>query len=157
MGTFIAVDDQVLAERIGAAASRVVFVAPAVSKTVAAAFGECFRKADRVSITLVLDPDEDPYRLGFGDREGLEHLQHLARDHHIGIRSHPGLRIGLLLTDDAILVWSPTAKAVESQRVGGQPNGIDLPDTNDFSRMPSSSDTASPLAHIIRNAVAFSD
>jgi hypothetical protein len=54
MRTFIAVDDELLAGRILAASDRIIFVAPAVSKAVAAALGACFRKADRVSITSFL-------------------------------------------------------------------------------------------------------
>jgi hypothetical protein len=72
MSTFLAVDDRLLAERISSVSRRIVFVAPAVSKQVATALGGCIRKADRISITLVLDPDEDAHRLGYGDREGLE-------------------------------------------------------------------------------------
>jgi hypothetical protein len=148
-----------------------VFVAPAVSKTVAAALGECFRRAGSVSITVVLDPDEDGYRLGFGDREGLQQLQKLAGDNHIGLRSQPGLRIGLLLADDDVLVWSPTPKAVESQRTGHQPNGLDLgsavPTTrgtvsvnNDPPDRPEDSSASvrdGSLADVIRDAVAADD
>jgi hypothetical protein len=54
MGTFIAVDDQRLMDRIAAVKERIVFVAPAVSKEVATALEGCLPK---VSITLVLDPD----------------------------------------------------------------------------------------------------
>ena len=65
MKTFIAVDDDLLARRIAAASDRVIFVAPAVSTAVAAALGVCFSKEDTVSITVVLDPDEEGYRLGY--------------------------------------------------------------------------------------------
>jgi hypothetical protein len=68
MRTFIAVNDELVSRRIGAASSRVVFVAPAVSLVVAKALGGCFRKAGSVSVTVVLDPDEDAYRIGYGDR-----------------------------------------------------------------------------------------
>jgi len=168
MSTFIAVDDQLLAERISSVSHRIVFVAPAVSKEVATALGGCFRKADRVSITLVLDPDEDAHRLGYGDREGLQELQKLAQDNHIGLRSHPGLRIGLLLADDEVLIWSPTPKAVEHQRDKQQPNGIDLGGvvertssltsrgTDQICRA-SASDRTGSLAGVIRDAIAADD
>jgi len=86
------VNDQLLIKRIGAVSCRIVFAAPAVSKEVAIALGTCLRKADRISITLVLDPDADVHRIGYGEREGLEELLKLARDNHIGLRSQPGLR-----------------------------------------------------------------
>jgi hypothetical protein len=135
------------------------------------ALGECFRRADSVSITIVLDPDEEGYRLGFGDREGLQQLQKLARDNHIGLRSQPGLRIGLLLADEDVLVWSPTPKAVEGQRAAQQPNGVDLGSAVAFAsgtrsvnkdpvdRIKDTGPTAAAgcLADIIRNAVGADD
>lgn len=126
MGTFVAVDDDFLANRIAAATRRVVFVAPAVSKKIADALGQSFRSTERLSITVVVDPDEEPYRLGYGDREGLEQIQKLATENHVALRSQPGLRIGLLLCDDDVLVWSPTPRAVEGQRTSEEPNGVDL-------------------------------
>ena len=79
MSTFIAVDDQLLIDRIAAVKRRIVFVAPAVSKEVATALGGCLRRADQISITLVLDPDVEAHRIGYGDREGLEKLRDLAK------------------------------------------------------------------------------
>jgi hypothetical protein len=162
MKTFIAVDDELLARRIGAASTRVVFVAPAVSKAVAGALCACFRRADRISITIVLDPDEEGYRLGYGDREGLEQLQQLARTDFIPLRSQPGLRIGLLVVDEDVLVWSPTPKAVEDQRVENEPNGIDLggvadEGSSDFSKGEGSQTPVNSLVDIIRNAVGSDD
>src|SRR5438105_14127840 len=95
MTIFVAVDDDFLAARIAAAARRLVFAAPAVSKKVAVTIGECLRKADRMSITLVLDPGEDAHRLGYGDRHGLEQLQKLTQQYQVGLRSQPGWRVGV--------------------------------------------------------------
>ena len=104
------------------------------------------------------------------DREGLEELQELARDDHIGLRSQPGLRIGLLLADDEILIWSPTPRAIEERRRVGEPNGIDLGAAIGAIRMPASrgddapeapslgeTEEAGSLADIIRNAVGADD
>jgi hypothetical protein len=163
MSTFIAVNDQLLIERISGASRRLVFVAPAVSKQVAAALGACLRKADRISITLVLDPDEDAHRRGYGDREGLEELQRLAVENHVGLRSQQGLRVGLLLADDEVLIWSPTPKAVEDQRQASEPNGIDLSDAIGMVTRSSPFDSdrtgaeAGSLAEVIRNAVGADD
>ena len=162
MSTFIAVDDQLLIDRIAAVKRRIVFVAPAVSKEVATALGGCLRRADQNSITLVLDPDVEPHRIGYGDREGLEKLRDLATDNHIGLRSQPGLRIGLLLVDYEVLIWSPTPRSVEDQRRVDEPNGIDLGTAiratsrgHDTSEVPSlrKIEEACSLAEILRNAV----
>lgn len=122
-----------LIARITDAIDRVVFVAPAVSLRVAEALGKTFRRAGGVSVTVILDPDQEPYRLGYGDPEGLARLQELAIDFQIPIRSQAGVRVGLLLTDDNILIWAPTPRSVESPRSNSQPNGLDLetrPGTN---------------------------
>ena len=122
-----------------------------------------------MSITIVIDPDQEPYRLGYGDREGLEALQQLARDNQIGIRSQPGLRIGLLLVDDDVLVWSPTPQAVEGQRGADEPNGVNLDGRaaggsafmgKEAAALPNdkqSHDAAGSFAEIIRNAVGADD
>ncbi len=170
MSTFIAVDDRLLIEWIAAVKRRVVFVAPAVSKEVATALGGCLRRADQISITLVLDPDADAHRIGYGDLDGLKKLQELARDNHIGLRAHSGLRIGLLLADDNVLIWSPTPRAVEDRRRVDEPNGIDLGFAvskirlstsvgDNASAMPSSDETqaSGSLADAIRNAVGADD
>jgi hypothetical protein len=150
MKTFVAVDDDLLSQRIIGATFRVVFIAPAVSKTIAAALGACFNRADKVSITVVLDPDEEAYRLGYGDREGLEQLQKLANNNHIGLRAQPGLRIGLLVADGDILVWSPTPAAVEGRRAEGEPNGVEF-SAGSHESQPSS------IVDVIRNAVGSDD
>jgi hypothetical protein len=126
MSTFVTVTDDKISNRIKAATRRIVLVAPAVSKLVATAFEQCLQKAEKVNVTLVLDPDEDAYRIGYGEREGLEQLEILAGKYSLSLRSQPGLRIGLLLVDDDVLVWSPTPRAVEGQRAEEEQNGVDL-------------------------------
>jgi hypothetical protein len=150
MKTFVAVDDDLLSQRIMGATFRVVFIAAAVSKTIAAALGACFNRADKVSITVVLDPDEEAYRLGYGDSEGLEQIQKLASNNHIGLRAQPGLRIGLLVADGDVLVWSPTPAAVEGRRAEDEPNGLELSASLHGSQ-PSS------IVDVIRKAVGSDD
>ncbi len=167
MSTFVVVDDTLLSKRIDSASHRVVFVAPAASTAVAAALGRCFRRAGSVSITLILDPDEEAYRIGYGDREGLEQLQQLANANHIALRSQPGLRLGLLLVDDVLLVWSPTPRAVEGQRLTDQPNGVDLgrriaqsaklPSAETAAGVLQSGTVADSLVNIIRDALGADD
>jgi len=167
MSTFIVVDDPLLSQRIFAARFRVVFIAPAVSQSVAEALGKCFQSAESISITVVLDPDEEPYRLGYGDREGLELVRQLAQENHIALRSQPGLRVGLLLIDNDILIWSPTPHAVETQRTDGEPNGVNLSYSTSgasssaaSSNIPDSQGSQAPqniFADLIQNAVGADD
>ncbi len=126
MTTFLPVDDAMLASRITGAKRSVVFVAPAVSIIVATAIGERLSTAPPALVTVILDADEEPYRLGYGDLEGLGLLRRIADTHQIPLRCQPGLRLGLLLTDDAVLLWAPTPRSVEEPRTEAQPNGIEL-------------------------------
>ncbi len=167
MGTFLAVTDDVLSQRIKAATRRIVFIAPAISKRVATALENCLQETERLSVTVLLDPSEDAYRIGYGEREGLEHLEELrAKNNHLNLRSQPGLRIGILLADDDVLVWSPTPRAVEGQRETEEPNGLDLnqgnvvrgrPASSGFSGNDKAAEQKNSVADIIQNAVGGDD
>ena len=167
MSIFLPVTDDVLSQRLKAATQRVVFIAPAVSESVVAAIGSCLKIPEKVSVTVVVDPNEDAYRIGYGDLGGLLGLKTLKENNNLVLRSQSGLRIGLLLVDDDILVWSPTPQAVEGQRKAEEPNGLDLSreliageysnsfekNASDTSTDHSSPTSTNPLADIIRNAV----
>ena len=114
MSTFCAVDDAALIGLIQGARERIVFIAPGLHEPVAQALGDRFAEIDRLDVTVVLDPDEDVCRIGFGDAKGLELVHDYARQQGFSVRSQPGLRVGVLLADKTTLVWSPTARSVEA-------------------------------------------
>lgn len=133
MSTFREVNDAVLMDMIGKAQQRIVFVAPGVHQTVAEALGKRLSEMDRLQVTVVLDPDEDVCRIGYGDAKGLELLSQYAEEQSFALMAQPGLRVGVLLVDDATLVWSPTPRSVESAPAGNAsaatekaPNGLFL-------------------------------
>jgi len=114
VSTFCAVDDAALIKMIQGARKRIVFIAPGVHEPVAKALGERFREIDGLDVTVVLDPDEDVCRIGYGDAKGLELVNGDAKKNGFWLRSQPGLRVGVLLADDKTLVWSPTPRSVEA-------------------------------------------
>jgi len=127
MSTFCEIDSQVLIKTIASAKLRVVYAAPGISKAVAAALGACFQDERGLDVTVVLDPDEDVCRIGYGEPEGLALIHKLASKNLLGLRAQTGLRIGILLADDDLLVWSPTPLSVEAPLSGaGAPNGLRL-------------------------------
>ena len=67
MSTFQEVNDASLIKLIGKAQQRVVFVAPGVHQAVAEALGKRLVEIDRLQVTVVIDPDEDVCRIGYGD------------------------------------------------------------------------------------------
>lgn len=131
MSTFQEVNDALLTKLIGKAQQRVVFVAPGVYQDVAEALGKRLAEIDRLQVTVVIDPDEDVCRIGYGDAKGLELLSRYADRQSFALMAQPGLRIGVLLVDDVTLVWSPTPRSVEAAPLGNaaspterSPNGL---------------------------------
>ncbi|EMM6685210.1 hypothetical protein ACJJBP_24605 [Pseudomonas aeruginosa] len=131
MSTFQEVNDASLIKLIGKAQQRVVFVAPGVHQAVAEALGKRLVEIDRLQLTVVIDPDEDVCRIGYGDAKGLELLSSYADRQSFALMAQPGLRVGVLLVDDVTLVWSPTPRSVEAAPLGNaaspterSPNGL---------------------------------
>jgi hypothetical protein len=113
--TFCEVNDTSIIDFIGRGTKRIVLIAPGVSASVAKALGQHFYRCKNLAITVVIDPDEDVCRLGYGDADGLKQLYEFAQKTGFALMSQPGLRLGILLVDDLTLVWSPTARSVESE------------------------------------------
>jgi hypothetical protein len=114
MGTFCTVNDAVLIRLIQKAVRRIVFIAPGVHEEIANALGQRFSEVGGIEITIIIDPDEDVCRIGYGDLKGLQRLQELAKHNGFWVKSQPGLRVGVVLADDQMLVWSPTPRSVEA-------------------------------------------
>ncbi len=132
MSTFQEVNDASLIHFISKARQRIVFVAPGVHQPVAEALGKRLCEIDHLQVTVVIDPDEDVCRIGYGDAKGLELLSGYAEHQGFALMAQPGLRVGVLLVDGITLVWSPTPRSVESapsasaatSTVSSTPNGL---------------------------------
>ncbi len=83
MQTSTAVTDQALADnhRIAHARSRVILVAPGLAEVVPNAITTLTGAQPAPQITLILDPDEDAYRVGYGDPKGAALLAEQAPAH----------------------------------------------------------------------------
>lgn len=127
MSTFQEVNDWSLIRLIGRAQERIVFVAPGIHRPVAEALGERLAEIDRLNVTVVIDPDEDVCRIGYGDAEGLELLSKYAAQQGFALMAQSGLRVGVLLVDDTTLVWSPTPCSVEAAPSGFGAAGMTAP------------------------------
>lgn len=87
MSTFCAVDDATLIGLIQEARKRIVFIAPGVHASVATALGQRFTEIDGLDVTVVLDPDEEVCRNGYGDIKGLELVHEHAKKNGFWVRS----------------------------------------------------------------------
>jgi hypothetical protein len=85
--TFTAVTDESLASTIRQARSRVVLVTPGVSEVVARAIDALTAAPHTPKAVLILDPDEDSYRVGYGDQKGIELLRTLVGRPNVTLRS----------------------------------------------------------------------
>lgn len=125
--TFIRVDDDTLIKEIGRARERLVFIAPGVRKKVAAALASAMDVVPCDAVHLVVDVDSEVCRLGYGSMLGLELLQTAAAKHNLTLNHHPGIRIGLVITDDATLIYSPTPLLIEAgSQQPSKPNAVVL-------------------------------
>jgi hypothetical protein len=123
MSIFQTMNDEAIASLIGQATNKIVYVSPGIGTRACAALTKAMRN-DSVTLTVIVDADEDAYRIGYGDHEALATLHKAAIEQQFSLRRQKGLRIGLLVADDTVVIWSPIAQSVESQQETGQPNSV---------------------------------
>ena len=126
MGVFTSIQDDDLVRSIAKAATRLVYVAPGVSQVVADAIKKQLQGKHLKQIAIVIDGDEECCRLGYCDAVALQSLNTAAQGQNIALRRHAGLRLGLLMADDEVLIWTPTPLMFEAPRSEAEPNGLML-------------------------------
>ena len=124
---FAVANDQSLCAAIYASRQRLVYIAPGISEPVAEAIDELLRRTEAPAVTVIIDTDPEVCRLGYGTESGLKRLQVLAEQRHLPIRFQPGVRIGVLMCDEQMWVYTPTPLLIEagSERIE-QPNAMVL-------------------------------
>ena len=106
---------------------RLVVIAPGLSVPVAKAVVETWRRLGPQGVQVVLDPDPEVCRMGYGDVAALKLLQETAEQLRTKIHQQPGLRIGVVVTDETTAIFSPTPLLIEAGgRPGEKPNAIRL-------------------------------
>lgn len=121
--TFLTVDDTHIANGIKGARERLVFAAPGLGAATGRALIDAIARLGP-AVSVILDLDADAYRIGYGDQAALEELSRFATERNIPLRGQPGLRIGVLVADETLLIWSPTPRSVEPERAAEQPNAV---------------------------------
>ena len=125
--SFCTATDKLLKKKILAANRRVFLVVLGLSEDVAKAL--IYAHDNNRNVTAIVDADEEVCRIGYGDVEGFEYLRRQGRK--IDLRKHSGIRLGLLIADGFVIVWSPTPRAVDGERNPEQPNAVVLEGTID--------------------------
>jgi hypothetical protein len=136
LSTFTVVNENTLAAAISECKERLVYIAPGVTESIVDAIGFVMKRNRPPAITLIIDADPEVCRLGYGTVDGLKALQALAAEQMLPIRYQPGLRVGVLVADDQISVYSPTPLLIEAGADrSDQPNAITLDASNPLDRV----------------------
>jgi hypothetical protein len=125
--TFAVASDDALVQLIASARNRLVVIAPALTKPVADAVSLRLIDLGQLDIIVILDADPEVYRLGFGDQEALEAIRTASANNLFDLREQPGVRIGVVVSDDTTMIYSPVSKNVEAGSGSAEkPNAIIL-------------------------------
>jgi len=114
MKAFTVADDASLVALIQRATQRLVFLAPAVSQPVADALIERLQALRPESVSITLDVDGEVIRLGYGNQEAMERLYEAARIAGKPLTLHKGIRFGLVIADETMLVFAPIPLLIEA-------------------------------------------
>lgn len=107
-------DDARIVAMIRGAKHRVVYVAPGASEAIAAALDAAWSRIGPDAVQVIVDIDPEVCRLGYGTLEALKALREAASRAGALVCEQPGIRIGLLITDEATLIYSPTPLLIEA-------------------------------------------
>lgn len=125
--TFTVATDAAVITLIKSAKRRLVVIAPALSKAVASALASRFDDLERLDVRVILDADAEVYRLGFGEHEALEEIRDAASRNLLDLRVQPGVRIGVIISDEDTMVFAPISKNIEAgSETAEKPNAIVL-------------------------------
>jgi hypothetical protein len=125
--TFTVATDAAVISLITSAESLLVVIAPALSRAVADALAARSDQLENLDIRVIVDADAEVYRLGFGEREALEVIRDAAARNLLDLRVQPGVRIGVIISDDNTMVFAPVSKNIEAgSETADKPNAIVL-------------------------------
>ncbi len=118
---FTAISSEKMASLMNEASDRVIIATPALFGVTARALLSAHDRLGSESIAVVVDCDEEVFRLGYGEIVALQMLQESG----IALRQCSGLRIGILICDDKGWIFSPTALYVQPEVHSNEtPNAI---------------------------------
>lgn len=127
MSTFTVVSEEALVRAINSCKRRLVYIVPGLTRPIVHAMERMMLGDDPPALTIIVDTDPEVCRLGYGTLDGLKALQAMASIHHLAVRYQPGLRLGVLVCDDEIRIYSPTPLLIEAGATrDDNPNAIVL-------------------------------
>lgn len=120
--TFTFINNEELVRVIKSATRHIIYAAPSVSESVAAALCNFKENNQTAALRVIIDSDSETFRLGFGEQAGVK----LLADRPIDIHRAPGLRIAVLLADENAWVYSPTPEIIFEQPTAAISNAVQV-------------------------------
>lgn len=121
------ISDDDLIPVIESARDRLFFMAPGLTVRLAESISQKWLTLESNQVNIILDVDPEVCRLGYGELDALQLLERRARQVGTLISHQPGIRIGLLVADQTVVVFSPTPLLIEAGSTRqNHPNGIRL-------------------------------
>ena len=112
---------------IRAAERRLVVLAPGVPIAIAELLAERWSVLGPKNVSITLDVDAEVCRLGYGDADSLSLLETAGMRVGGMLQRHAGIRIGVIISDDRMMIFSPVPQLVEAgPRSSKAPNAIML-------------------------------
>lgn len=110
---FLSINNEFIYEMIKSAEKSIYLAIPGISKKIADALVDaCNRFGGWNNINVVLDSSPKVYYIGFAEYEGYKNL----KESGCTIRGEDGLRIGLLIIDEEVYIFSPSSLILESDQ-----------------------------------------
>lgn len=109
MQTFFSLTTNKIVELIRNARRRIVYLSPGITLIIAK---EIVAKKDVDNIEVIIDSEQEIFRLGYGQIEGIE----LLMSEKIEIRKVKSLRIGVIIIDENAWIFSTPPLIVEEER-----------------------------------------
>jgi len=107
-------DDATITDMMTQAQRRLIIVAPGLSKKLAEIVAVQWRRLGVDTVNITLDVDPEVCRLGYGEFAGLSLLADVAKALGTTLNRHSGVRIGIIISDDDTLIYSPTPLNIEA-------------------------------------------
>jgi len=157
MSTFTVINEAALVHAVEQCNERLVYIAPGITEPIVRAMGKLMAREPLPALTVIIDTDPEVCRLGYGTVEGLKSLQLLAEMQMFPVRFQPGLRLGVLVCDEQLAVYSPTPLLIETGSIrADQPNALNLGigTGSEVKQRPSLSGVVSPLDLVLTACAA---
>lgn len=122
MKTFTFINNERLCSIVQAAQKHIIYAAPSVSESVANALCKFAERDKNAVLRVILDPQAEVFRLGFGEEQGLSQLS----DYDVDLRDARGLRIGILIADENAWIYAPTPEIIFEQPTADVNNAIQV-------------------------------